>query len=85
MKTIKRYSIQYSSGQRPTNSLLRLVLTPVLFLAGMATAIVFSAMFAALLLPVAGVGFLVWKRRKAQEIVQTDDAIEAEFKEIKHD
>lgn len=83
MKTIKRYSIQYTTEQRPVNNFLRLALTPLLVLAGMVTAVLFSAMLAALLLPVVGVGYLLWKRIKAQQIIETADVIEAEFKEIK--
>jgi len=85
MKTIKRYSIQYSTKQSPANSLLRLILTPILLLAGIATALVFSALFAAMLIPVVGMGYFLWKRIKTQQIVPSDDSIEAEFKEINPD
>lgn len=85
MKTMKRYSIQYSNEQRPINKFVAILLAPILILAGIASALLFSAVFAALLLPVAVAGYFAWKRIKAQEFVQTDDAIEAEFKEIKRD
>lgn len=85
MKTMKRYSIQYSSEQRPINKFVAILLAPILVLAGIASAILFSAVFAALLLPVAVAGYFAWKRIKAREIIQNDDAIEADFKEIKRD
>ena len=81
MKTIKRYSIQYSTKQSPISRLL----TPILLLAGMATALLFSALFAAMLIPATGIGYFLWKRIKRQQMEQSDDSIEAEFKEIKPD
>ena len=78
MKTIKRYSIQYSTKQSPVSSLL----TPILLLAGIA---LFSALFAAMLIPAAGIGYFLWQRIKTQQMEQSDDSIEAEFKEIKPD
>jgi hypothetical protein len=77
MKTIKRYS----TAQSQPNSLLRLILTPILLLAGIAIALLFSALFAAMLIPAVGIGYILWKRIKTQ----SDDTIEAEFKEIKAD
>ncbi len=81
MKTIKRNSIQYSTKQSPLNSLLR----HILLLAGIATALLFSALFAAMLIPAAGIGYFLWQRIKTQQMEQSDDSIEAEFKEIKPD
>lgn len=83
MKNFKRYSIQYSTQQRPVSKFLAILLTPIILITAVASAILFSAVFAAMLLPVAAAGYCFWKRIQAQAVVQKDDAIEAEFKEIK--
>ena len=85
MKNVKRYSIQYSTQQRPVKKLLAILLTPIILLAATASAILFSAVFAAMLLPVAAAGYLFWKRIQAKTVVPKDDAIEAEFREVKRD
>ena len=85
MKNVKRYSIQYSTQQRPVKKLLAILLTPIILLAATAAAILFSAVFAAMLLPVAVAGYFFWKRIQAQTVVPKDDAIEAEFREVKRD
>lgn len=85
MKTIKHYSIQYSGKQNPVSKFLKFVPTSIMVLAGMATAVLFSALFAALLLPVAGVSYFLWKKNQAHQTIETNDAIDAEFKEVKPD